>query len=65
MQYAPDPDPNLSQEDYERDHEQNEELGLNDINTENYGHVEVPESGAAGDEDTKAQAEGDKVIVQA
>ncbi|GJN90140.1 hypothetical protein Rhopal_003139-T1 [Rhodotorula paludigena] len=63
--YAPDPDPNLSQEDYERDHEQNEELGLNDINTENYGHVEVPESGAAGDEDTKAQAEGDKVIVQA
>jgi len=38
--YAPDPDPQLSEESYERSHEQNEELGLNDIQTENYGEGE-------------------------
>lgn len=30
--YAPDPDPNMAIEWYERTWEQNEELGLNDIN---------------------------------
>jgi len=33
---APDPDPSLTVEDYERTFEQNEELGLNDIKVENY-----------------------------
>lgn len=34
--YAPDPDPELSVEKYRRSFEQNEELGLNDMKTENY-----------------------------
>ncbi|KAJ2491091.1 nucleolar zinc-finger protein [Coemansia sp. RSA 2052] len=34
--YAPDADPNMVVEDYERTFEQNEDLGLNDINVENY-----------------------------
>jgi zinc finger protein len=34
--YAPDPDPNMTIEDYERTWEQNEDLGLNDIKVENY-----------------------------
>ncbi|GAA5957041.1 hypothetical protein JCM8115_003938 [Rhodotorula mucilaginosa] len=54
--WAPDPDPNLVEEDYERDHLQNEELGLNDINTENYGHVEVPEGGENASSATAAAA---------
>lgn len=34
--YAPDPDPNMIVEEYERSWEENEFLGLNDIKTENY-----------------------------
>ncbi|KAJ2778507.1 nucleolar zinc-finger protein, partial [Coemansia javaensis] len=34
--YAPDPDPNMVTEDYERTFEQNEDLGLNDINVDSY-----------------------------
>ncbi|KAF8072093.1 zf-ZPR1-domain-containing protein [Lyophyllum atratum] len=34
--YAPDPDPNMTTETYERTFEQNEELGLNDIKVEGY-----------------------------
>jgi len=34
--YAPDPDPNMQVEEFERTFEQNENLGLNDIKTENY-----------------------------
>jgi len=34
--YAPDPDPEMTIERYERTEEQNEELGLNDMKTENY-----------------------------
>ena len=34
--YAPDDDPQLTIEEYERTYEQNEELGLNDMKTENY-----------------------------
>lgn len=34
--YAPDPDPNMTIETYERTWEQNEELGLNDIKVEGY-----------------------------
>ncbi|EFA80235.1 ZPR1-type zinc finger-containing protein [Heterostelium album PN500] len=41
--YAPDPDPNLDSEDYERTFDQNEELGLNDINTENYRNIDKNE----------------------
>ena len=34
--YAPDPDPQLTIQDYERTDEENEDLGLNDIKTEGY-----------------------------
>lgn len=34
--YAPDPDPNLTIEEYERTWHESEELGLNDIKTEEY-----------------------------
>ncbi|EJD47923.1 zf-ZPR1-domain-containing protein [Auricularia subglabra TFB-10046 SS5] len=34
--YAPDPDPNMTIETYERTYEQNDELGLNDIKLEGY-----------------------------
>ena len=34
--YAPDPDPNMKFETYERSWQQNEELGLNDMITEGY-----------------------------
>lgn len=34
--YAPDDDPQITIEEYERTYEQNEELGLNDMKTENY-----------------------------
>jgi len=34
--YAPDDDPAMEKIEYERSFDQNEELGLNDINTENY-----------------------------
>lgn len=34
--YAPDPDPQITEEEYERTFDQNEEFGLNDIKVENY-----------------------------
>ncbi|KAJ8257008.1 hypothetical protein COCON_G00191600 [Conger conger] len=34
--YAPDPDPEMTVEKYERTFEQNEDLGLNDMKTDNY-----------------------------
>uniref|UniRef100_A0A8C6PX31 Zinc finger ZPR1-type domain-containing protein n=1 Tax=Nothobranchius furzeri TaxID=105023 RepID=A0A8C6PX31_NOTFU len=34
--YAPEPDPEMTVEKYTRSFEQNEELGLNDMKTENY-----------------------------
>ncbi|CAD6888926.1 unnamed protein product [Tilletia controversa] len=34
--YAPDPDEQVKVDNYKRSYEQNEELGLNDMNTENY-----------------------------
>jgi len=39
---APDPDPNMTIESYERSWQQNEELGLNDIKVEGYEveHIE-------------------------
>ena len=42
--FYPEPDPQLEIETYERTFEQNEEWGLNDINTYNYlGDIENPE----------------------
>ncbi|TPX38526.1 hypothetical protein SeLEV6574_g07752 [Synchytrium endobioticum] len=41
--YAPDPDPNMTSEDYERSWEQNEFLGLNDMVLENYGEQDQAE----------------------
>lgn len=34
--YAPEEDPNMKVESYERTFEQNETMGLNDMKTENY-----------------------------
>ena len=39
--YAPDPDPGLFIELYDRTFEQNEDLGLNDMKTENYSEAEL------------------------
>ncbi|KAF3904675.1 hypothetical protein ABW21_db0208039 [Orbilia brochopaga] len=36
--YAPDPDPNMTVVDYERTEEQNEDLGISDMKTEDYEH---------------------------
>ena len=41
--YAPDKDPNMEVEEYERGWEENEEWGLNDMKTENYGEGESEE----------------------
>ncbi|KAG0263622.1 nucleolar zinc-finger protein [Mortierella polycephala] len=42
--YAPEPDPAMTTEEYERTFEQNENLGLNDIRLENYeGHTSETE----------------------
>jgi len=49
--YAPDPDPNMTIEFYDRSWEQNEELGLNDIKVENY---------AADDGEEKEEKEKEK-----
>ena len=43
--YAPDEDPNMIVEIYERTFEQNEDLGLNDIKVEDYEEP-VPEKSA-------------------
>ncbi|KAK6540490.1 nucleolar zinc-finger protein [Orbilia ellipsospora] len=43
--YAPDPDPNMTIEDYERTEEQNEDLGLNDMVLEGYGSDKEKEEG--------------------
>ena len=42
--YAPDPDPNMSVEEYERTFEMNESLGLNDMVTENYYEEDADDS---------------------
>ncbi|KAF9444190.1 zinc-finger protein zpr1 [Macrolepiota fuliginosa MF-IS2] len=50
--YAPDSDPNMTIESYERTWEQNEELGLNDIKVEGY------------EEDAGARSEGKETAVE-
>ena len=43
--YAPDDDPEMVVEHYERTFEHNEELGLNDMNVDNY-RVDDPPAGS-------------------
>lgn len=43
--YAPDPDPNMTTEVYDRTWEQNEDLGLNDMVVEGYeGDPNLPQN---------------------
>ncbi|KAK0530080.1 nucleolar zinc-finger protein [Tilletia horrida] len=51
--YAPDPDEQVKVDNYERSFDQNEELGLNDINTENY---KDPKDEEMEDADAAAEA---------
>ncbi|KAH9023224.1 zf-ZPR1-domain-containing protein [Lactarius pseudohatsudake] len=44
--YAPDPDPNMEIESYERTWEQNEELGLNDMKVEGYEQEDKDTTGS-------------------
>jgi len=39
--YAPEPDPEMTVERYERSWNQNEDLGLNDMKTEGYGEETI------------------------
>ncbi|KAI1796591.1 zf-ZPR1-domain-containing protein [Ganoderma leucocontextum] len=49
--YAPDPDPNMTIESYDRTWDQNEELGLNDMKVENYEEdAEIAEAKNEGGE---------------
>jgi len=48
--YAPDPDPNMTIETYERTWDQNEELGLNDIKVEGYESDREQETTLSADE---------------
>lgn len=50
--YAPDPDPNMQVEMYDRTFDQNEELGLNDIKVEGYEN----DAEAAGQEKAEKEA---------
>lgn len=45
--YAPDDDPNMTVETYERTFDQNEDLGLNDIKVEGYEEDHAKELAAA------------------
>jgi zinc finger protein len=57
--YAPDADPNMTIEVYERTFDQNEELGLNDIVVEGYEEQEEKDKAErdAAKEATNAEAE--------
>jgi zinc finger protein len=48
--YAPDPDPNMEIVTYERTWQQNEDLGLNDMNVDSYGE------GDTKDDSTESQS---------
>lgn len=63
--YAPDPDPNMVIETYERTFEQNEDLGLNDIRLEGYEseherEVEEERRAKAAEEEGTKEGEGAK-----
>ncbi|CAM9853688.1 unnamed protein product [Lampetra planeri] len=47
--YAPEPDPEMTVERYERSYDQNDDLGINDMRVENYGEEEE-EGGDGGTE---------------
>lgn len=56
--YAPDPDPNMTIEEYERTWEQNEDLGLNDMKVEGYeGDPNLEQKGEAGKETSETISE--------
>lgn len=55
--YAPDDDPNMQVEVYERSYEQNEDLGLNDIKVEGYEGEEEARK-AREEEDRRLAAAG-------
>ena len=57
--YAPDPDPGMVVEEYERTEEQEEELGLRDMKTEGYEKKESEDGKLLG-----AIKEGEKKVVQ-
>jgi len=50
--YAPDPDPNMTVETYDRTFDQNEELGLNDIKVEGYSAESTEQTAPAPTPDT-------------
>jgi zinc finger protein len=54
---APMDDPKLHKTFYKRTFEQNEELGLNDMKTENYGEMDAIEEGDEEEEETKNEEE--------
>ncbi|KAF8586435.1 zf-ZPR1-domain-containing protein [Ramaria rubella] len=54
--YAPDPDPNMEFESYNRTWQQNEELGLNDMVTEGYEEAHAKEMEKLRLEDHKEEA---------
>jgi zinc finger protein ZPR1 len=55
--YAPDPDPNMQFETYERTWQQNEELGLNDMITEGYEEGHAKEVGLRNDKEEAPRIE--------
>lgn len=55
--YAPDPDPGMTSEVYERTWQQNEELGLNDMKVEGYGESD----GEKEPEEKEVATESEKV----
>lgn len=54
---APEPEPRLVVEEYERTHEQNEEFGLNDMKTENYDDANDGENNVYGKEQSSSAAQ--------
>ncbi|KAH9888875.1 zf-ZPR1-domain-containing protein [Cubamyces lactineus] len=57
--YAPDPDPNMTIEMYDRTWEQNEELGLNDMKVEGY-EADAQQPSAEGEKTESAKTDGSK-----
>ncbi|KAE8257245.1 hypothetical protein A4X13_0g2487 [Tilletia indica] len=57
--YAPDPDEQVKVDNYERNFDQNEELGLNDMNTENYTDPKDDPMEEAVDEEEEGTKEDD------
>ncbi|KAI7871365.1 ZPR1 zinc-finger domain-containing protein [Mucor mucedo] len=52
--YAPDPDPEMTIEEYERSWEMNEDLGVNDMKLENYEQHETPAKHEAPHDEEKS-----------